>query len=215
MEPGSIVRMGGMSDCFQPIELLERVTLKTIRALNERRVRYLIVTKSHLVAEKEYLEAMNPELAHIQITVTSLDDDKAMGYEMSSPSSMRVAAYWTLREQGFDVALRLSPLIEESMNFDVLHNMDISKCVVEFLRVNTWIRRWFPNVDYSRYTLHQSGYHHLPLDEKLRLLAQISIPELTVCEDVTEHYLYWRMNKNPNPDDCCNLRTSGCLPGKW
>lgn len=28
---------------------------------------------------------------------------------------------------------------------------------------------------------------------------------MTVCEDVTEHYLYWRECFNPNPDDCCNL----------
>ncbi len=30
--------------------------------------------------------------------------------------------------------------------------------------------------------------------------------EMTVCEDVTEHYLYWRECFNPNPDDCCNLK---------
>ena len=29
---------------------------------------------------------------------------------------------------------------------------------------------------------------------------------MTVCEDVTEHYLYWRGGFNPNPADCCNLQ---------
>ena len=26
------------------------------------------------------------------------------------------------------------------------------------------------------------------------------------CEDVTEHYEYWKQHINPNPLDCCNLR---------
>ena len=30
--------------------------------------------------------------------------------------------------------------------------------------------------------------------------------ELTICEDCTEHYDYWREHVNPNKDDCCNLR---------
>lgn len=30
--------------------------------------------------------------------------------------------------------------------------------------------------------------------------------EITVCEDETEAYNYWRDHFNPNPDDCCNLR---------
>lgn len=29
---------------------------------------------------------------------------------------------------------------------------------------------------------------------------------MTVCKDVTEHYLYWRKYFNPNPADCCNLQ---------
>lgn len=27
----------------------------------------------------------------------------------------------------------------------------------------------------------------------------------TVCEDVTEHYEYWKENYNYNKKDCCNL----------
>ena len=30
--------------------------------------------------------------------------------------------------------------------------------------------------------------------------------ELTICEDVTEHYQYWQENINFNKNDCCNLR---------
>ena len=79
-----------------------------------------------------------------------------------------------------------------------------NKCVVEFLRVNHWIKKWF-DIDYSKHTLKSGGYSHLPLEEKLTILDRIKIPIKTVCEDVTEHYEYWKANVNPNPDDCCNL----------
>ena len=91
-------------------------------------------------------------------------------------------------------------------DFEKLNSLGIQKCVVEFLRVNSWIQQWFQDVDYSRYTHQQSGYRHLPLEEKQRILNKIHIQEITVCEDVNEHYLYWKQNVNPNKDDCCNLR---------
>lgn len=35
----SVVRLGGMTDCFQPIELKQRVTYKTIKLLNKYEIR--------------------------------------------------------------------------------------------------------------------------------------------------------------------------------
>lgn len=110
-----------------------------------------------------------------------------------------------LQEEGFDVTLRLSPLIEEYLDFDYLNRLPVNKVLVEFLRVNGWIKKWFPDLDYQKYILRQSGYWHLPLEEKIRILEKIHLP-LTVCEDVTEHYKYWKQHINPNPLDCCNLR---------
>ena len=86
----------------------------------------------------------------------------------------------------------------------VLESLGINKAVVEFLRVNSWIEKWF-RIDYSKYTLYESGYKHLPLEEKQRIISRVEIPTITVCEDVTEHYKFWRDNFNPNPRDCCNL----------
>ena len=204
LEPGSIVRLGGMTDCFQPLEKTHRVTLETIKALNEHKIGYLIVTKSHMVADPEYLAALDPSLAHIQITVTTLDDQLSRTYERASYPSQRVDAIKRLQDSGFDVAIRLSPIIEPYMDFDKLNGLGINKAIVEFLRVNTWIKRWF-DISYDTYTLKSGGYQHLPLEEKLRILHKIQIPCISVCEDVTEHYNYWRDHFNPNPDDCCNL----------
>ena len=126
-------------------------------------------------------------------------------YEKASVPSERIKAILKLQESGFDVAMRLSPMIEPYMDFQRLNALKIDKCVVEFLRVNSWIEKWF-DIDYSKYTVSQSGYKHLPLDEKKKIVSKIKIPTITVCEDVTEHYEYWKEHFNPNKEDCCNLR---------
>ena len=204
-KPGEIVRLGGMTDCFQPCELIFRNTYKTLKTLAKSRVGYLVVTKSHLVARDEYLAVYDRDLAHFQITVTTLDDKLSLTYEKASVPSERIKAIRKLQDAGFDVSIRLSPLIEQYMDFEKLNGLGIQKAVVEFLRVNPWIQKWF-DIDYLKYTVSQSGYKHLPLSEKKRIISKIHIPEITVCEDVTEHYQYWHDHFNPNKDDCCNLR---------
>lgn len=202
-----IVRLGGMTDCFQSLELNYRATYQTIKMLNKYRIGYLIVTKSHFVANDEYMAIYDKELAHFQITTTCLDDDLylKLDYEKASLPSKRIEAIKKLQDNGFDVAIRLSPLIEEYIDFNKLNSLGINKAIVEFLRVNHWIRKWF-NVDYSKFTIKQSGYEHLPLEEKQRIISKIHIPEISVCEDEDNAYEYWKNNYNPNKEDCCNLR---------
>lgn len=203
---GEVVRLGGMTDCFQPMEKLYRNTYKAIRLLNQRRIPYLIVTKSALIAEKEYLDILDKELAHIQITVTSTDDKKALEYEKASPPSERIKAIKTLQDLGYDVQLRLSPFIPQYIDFDILNNLRINKICIEFLRVNSWIKKWF-DIDYSEYKLKHGGYSHLPLKKKLEYIGKITgFKEMTVCEDEDRAYQYWKTSFNHNPDDCCNLR---------
>lgn len=207
IEPGTVVRLGGMTDCFQVFENAYRVTYKTIELLNKRRIHYLIVTKSDMVASTKYLEILDKELAHIQISVTSTNDQTAFKYEKAPKTSRRIAAIEKLNSLGYDVQLRLSPFIPELIDFDMLNSIKCDRILVEFLRVNTFIKRWFKEIDFSKYTLKQSNYLHLPLEEKIKQINKINnFKELTVCEDVTKHYNYWRDNINPNPNDCCNLR---------
>jgi DNA repair photolyase len=202
-----VLRLGGMTDCFQPLELKYRATYQTIRLLNKYKIEYLIVTKSHLVANDEYMKIYDKDLAHFQITTTCLDDDlyKKLDYEKASVPSKRIEAIKKLQDNGFDVAIRLSPLIEEYIDFDKLNSLGIEKAIVEFLRVNHWIEKWF-NIDYSKFALKENGYKHLPLEEKKRILSKVKIPIISICEDVDNHYNYWKDNFNPNKEDCCNLR---------
>lgn len=202
--PRKVIRLGGMTDCFQPLEKLHRVTYKTIKMLNRRRIPYLIVTKSAMVADDEYIQILDKELAHIQ-TVTTLDDAFCATYEKASLPSKRIEAILRLQEYGFDVALRLSPFIPNFVDFERLNSLGIDKILIEFLRVNTWIEKWF-DIDYSEYTVKQSGYNHLPLNKKLEHIKQIKgFKEMTVCEDESEAYEYWKNNFNHSKEDCCNL----------
>lgn len=167
---------------------------------------YLIVTKSNLIADDEYVKILDKNLAHIQITITTTNDKFSLEYEKAAVPSKRIEAIEKLQRLGFDVQVRLSPFIEEFIDFNILNNIKCDKILVEFLRVNTWIKKWF-DIDYSKYTLKQSGYSHLQLKDKIKMLKNINnFKEITICEDVTNHYLYWKKNVNVNNEDCCNLR---------
>lgn len=203
------IRLGGMTDCFQPIEKIYRITYKTIKVLNRYRRPYLIVTKSAMVADDEYMEILDKDLAHIQITVTTTDDDFSLTYEKASVPSKRISAIEKLAKNGFDVQLRLSPYIPEFVDLNRINVVECDKILVEFLRANSWIKKWF-DIDYSQYKIQQNGYWHLPLETKIHYLEKITgFKEITVCEDESRAYEYWKQYVNHNKDDCCNLRTNG------
>lgn len=198
LKPGTIVRLGGMTDCFQPLEKQMEVTRGTIMLLNKYGIGYLIVTKSDLVCE--YMDIMDKQLAHIQVSTTWIPCEKAVSTER------RIKAIERLSAAGFDVAVRLSPFVPQFVDFERLNSIQCGKIIVEFLRVNHWIKKWLP-LDYSEYTVKQSGYEHLPLEKKIEYLSRVTgFDEVSVCEDVSEHFDYWKEAVNFNKADCCNLR---------
>ena len=199
------VRLGGMTDCFQPIEAERHVTYETLKYLKEKRVPYLIVTKSDLIATDEYIKVLDKDLAHIQITVTTTDDDLSLTYEKAVVPSRRIRAIEKLYKFGFDVAVRLSPFIPEYVDTAVINDIKCDKIVVEFLRVNSWIKKWF-DIDYTPYVVNEGGYLHRTLEDKIEHLKWLTKKkQITVCEDESRAYEYWKSHFNPNPDDCCNL----------
>ena len=209
-----ILRMGGMTDCFQPIELKYRVTYETIKLLNKAGIEYLIITKSPLVASDEYLKILDKDLAHIQMSITSLDDNLCKTYEcFAPPPTARVAAVEKLEKLGYDVQVRLSPYIPHFVNKDELNRIRCSKILIEFLRVSGNIKKQFPEFDYSEYTLFENGSLNLPLEKKIEYIKGIDgFEQLSVAALSNRAYVYFRDNVNHNPNDCCNLRNSRAKP---
>lgn len=211
LKPGDIVRLGGMTDCFQPLEKQHRITYRTIQVLNQLRVGYLIVTKSAMVADDEYLALYDKDLAHIQVTITTTDDEFSKTIEKASVPSKRIEAVEKLQQAGFDVSVRLSPFVPQFiekgyLDMKVINKIQCDKILVEFLRINNWIKRWL-DIDTSEYTVKQSNYRHLPLALKKKYIKLIkNYKEKTVCEDETEAYEYWKHHYNHNENDCCNLK---------
>ena len=158
IEPGTILRLGGMTDCLQPTESRHGVTKATIDLLNDAGIGYLIVTKSHLIGTDEYLKRLDPKLVHVQITVTNTDDKTALTYERCSLSSKRLDAAAKLQDADIDVAIRLSPFVPEFIDPGVIATTGVKKIVVEFLRINHWIEKWIGDlIDMTPYTLKRGG----------------------------------------------------------
>ena len=201
--PKEVIRLGGMTDCYMPLERQVRNTRNTIKLLNKYKVPYLIVTKSAIILDD--IDILDKELAHIQITITTTDDDLSKTYENASPPSERIKAIETLQAQGFDVQVRLSPFIPQFVDIDQINKIKCDKILIEFLRVNAFIKKTF-DIDYTPYKVKRNGYEHLTLKDKKKLISQIHFKEISVCEDESMAYVYWKYHFNNNSDDCCNLR---------
>lgn len=200
-----LVRLGSMTDCFQPVEQKYRITYETIKLLNHYKINYLVVTKSSLVSDDLYAKIYDKKLAHFQVTITATNDKISATYEKASPPSERIKAIEKLQFLGFDVSVRLSPFIEKNINLDVINSIKCDKIQVEFLKVNHCVKKWF-DIDYSEYTVKYGGYENLPLSKKIELVNKITgFKKVSVGEYVNEHYQYFRDNVNFNKKDCCNL----------
>ena len=79
---GTILRLGGMTDCFQPVECQEQVTYQTIEQLNEYGIGYLIVTKSHLVGEGRYWKLYDPKLHISRLPLPALMTKRRLAMKM-------------------------------------------------------------------------------------------------------------------------------------
>jgi DNA repair photolyase len=199
------IRLGSMTDCFQPIERKEMVTYETVKLLNRYGLNYLIVTKNSLVADERFISIYDKNLAHFQITITSTDNNICSGYENASPVEERIKAIEKLSALGFDISIRLSPFLFQWVDTKIINRIECKKILIEFLKVNHWIRKSF-KIDYSDYTVKYGGHENLTLEKKIALVGQIKgIEQISIGEYVKDHYEYFRDNVNHNKEDCCNL----------
>ena len=204
IEEGKVLRLGGMTDPFQPLESEKHHTRWLIEQLNDRNIGYLIVTKSHTVAD--CVDVIDKKLGHVQVSVTYTEGLAPEGYENASTPTERLEAAKILYEAGIDTQLRLSPFVPQFFDLNRILESPVEKVLIEFLRINPMIRRTLPSLDISDWTLKSGGYIHLPLETKLKMIEPLmGKKRLTFCEDYPEHYNYFREHLNANPEDCCDL----------
>jgi DNA repair photolyase len=105
------LRLGSMSDAFMWMDKKYRVTLELLKILRFYRYPYLIFTRSDLVADEEYLQAMDPHLASVQMSLSSLNRELTRQLEPGAPApGKRLQALQTLAEHGFWTTVRINPL---------------------------------------------------------------------------------------------------------
>jgi DNA repair photolyase len=175
-------RLGGLTDCFQPIEESERVTLQLIRYLNSIHYPYLIVTKSDLVSDHSYLKEFRQDLAYVQITITTLNTDIASKLESNAPlPERRINAIRKLNEAGIYSAGRLSPIIPNITNEDCfriierLEEINVPHTIFEAFRGNSKIVKRVENATGLEVKpLQKRGvYYRFTLLEKQKLYRRI------------------------------------------
>ena len=168
---GSVVRLGGMTDCFQPIELRYKNTYNAIRALNNKEIHYLIVTKSDLIIQDKYLEILDKNLAHIQISIPTNNDEVLNATDNAPNFIRRQITIETLQENGFDVSLRLSPFLFDTADFDVINNIKVDKCLVEFLRTKPSLEKELKDfINFDEYTIKGGAIDTFHLKRNLKYL---------------------------------------------
>ena len=108
------IRVGAVTECFQRyMETRTHAGLELLKILTEAKYPAQIVTKSDLIAEDEYVEAMraNRDNLLIQFSITTPSDEISSRLEQRAPtSSRRLAALAHLIEEGFYTAVRVNPL---------------------------------------------------------------------------------------------------------
>lgn len=202
-----ITRLWWMTDCFQPVEKIHKITYNVLKAFNKCRKWYLIITKSDLIATDEYLEVLDKDLAHIQITITSTNDELAAKYEHATRPSDRIKAIEKLQKLWYDVQIRLSPFVPWLCKPEEINKIKCDKLLIEFLRVNWFIKRRFAEyINDKDFSLNYHWYNHLTFERKKELVKDFKIKEITVCDFDPQHIDYRKKEFNPNKDDCCNLR---------
>ena len=200
-------RLWWMTDCFQPAERIHKVTYHTLKAFKKMRKPYLLLTKSDLIATDEYIEVLDKDLAHIQITVTTTNDEICARYEKATRPSDRIKAIEKLQRLWYDVQIRLSPFIPWLADPKEFNKIKCDKILIEFLRVNHRIKKWFGEfINDKDYPITYQWYQHMTFERKKELVKDFTIKEITVCDFDRNHLDYWKKEYNPNPNDCCNLR---------
>jgi DNA repair photolyase len=106
------VRIGSMSDSFMWMDNKYGVTREFLEILKFYRYPYMVFTRSDLVAEEKYIQALDKDLAAIQFSMSGENEALTKAIEPGAPNvKRRLKALKTLSEAGFWTTVRINPLL--------------------------------------------------------------------------------------------------------
>jgi DNA repair photolyase len=111
---GELIALSGVTDCYQPVERRLRLTRSLLEVMLEARQCVGIVTKNALVLRDLDLltQLAQLRLAHVNVSVTTLDADLARAMEpRTSPPAARLDAIRQLAAAGVPVRAMLAPIV--------------------------------------------------------------------------------------------------------
>lgn len=105
------LRIGSMSDSFMWMDVKYKVTQELLKVLRFYRYPYIIFTRSDLVADPQYIRLLDPKLASVQMSVSSINENLTKMIEPGAPSPVRrLRALEALSRAGFWTTVRINPL---------------------------------------------------------------------------------------------------------
>ncbi len=111
MEKRIPIRIGSMSDSLMHMDSKYGVTKELLRILKHYKYPYVIFTRSDLVAQDDYMELIEPNLASVQFSISSTNDKLNKLIEPGAPSAKRrLSALTKLNKAGFWTTVRINPL---------------------------------------------------------------------------------------------------------
>jgi len=124
------IALGINTDAWQPVERRLRVTRGILEVLAETRHPVTIVTKSALILrDLDLLAAMARDgLAHVAVSITTLDPDLARALEPRAPSPRRrLSAIAALASAGIPTAVMVAPLIPALADHEMESILDAAR----------------------------------------------------------------------------------------
>lgn len=105
------LRIGSMSDSFMWSDTKYKITQELLKILKFYNYPYVIFTRSDLVAHDDYIKLIDPELASIQFSMSSTNEELLKKIEPGAPSAKRrLKALQKLAENGYWTTVRINPL---------------------------------------------------------------------------------------------------------
>jgi len=105
------LRIGSMSDSFMATDRKYRVTYELLKLLKFYQYPYIVFTRSDLVADDEYMDVLDRELASIQFSICGNNEELTKVLEPGAPSvSRRLRALETLVKNNFWTTVRINPV---------------------------------------------------------------------------------------------------------